>query len=210
MAGRPNLLAGETLPPKPSQRRSVEKQLRIKAASLAEFNKRGYANASIGEIARQADLAVGGVYIYFRSKRQLLLVLMDELLEGLNRLSFSPNVGSDTKNGIRKLLWTACSHDLRYLGAYRAWKEAALSDPELARKQQAIQKWTTRRLALLFSQLQQIPEARPGVDIHGLALVMDTFFWSFLSDAAKLSKAQLGQRIDAAAHLIHHGLFCDD
>jgi AcrR family transcriptional regulator len=209
MAGRPNLLAGEALPPKAVQRRSMEKQLLIKAAGLAVFGEKGYANASIGEIARRAGLAVGGIYLHFRSKRQLLLVLMDELLEGLSRLNLAPNAAGDAKTGIRELLAKAFSHDLRYLGAYRAWREAVLSDSELARKQLEIQGWTSRRVALLFRRLQQVPKARPGVDVRGLAIVVDSLFWSLLSEAATLSKAQLRRRIDSAAHLIHHGLFAD-
>jgi len=209
MAARPNLLFREDLPPKPVQKRSVEKQLRIKTAALAIFGESGYASASIGEIAKRAGLAVGGVYLHFRSKRQLLLVLMDELLEGLSRLNLSPNFTGSTRNAIRELLSGAFSQDLRYLGAYRAWKEALLSDPELARQHREIQAWTTQRVSLLFGLLQEMPNARQGVDIPGMAQAMDSFFWNLLSEAAMLSKSELSQRIETAAHLIYHGLFRD-
>src|SRR5271166_6459783 len=87
---RPDLLAGENLPPKPLQRRSLEKRARIKAAGLALFGEKGFERTSIEEIAQKADLAVGGFYQHFRSKRQLLLTLMDELLEKLSQMDLRP------------------------------------------------------------------------------------------------------------------------
>jgi AcrR family transcriptional regulator len=206
---RPHLLAGDDLPPEPLQTRSLDKRRRLKEAALAVFGEKGYEGTSIMEVAQRAKLAVGGFYQHFRSKRQLLLVLMDELLEGLNQLDLAPRAMTDVRSGIRALLSNAFSSDLRYLGAYRAWQEAVLSDPDLMHKQKKIQAWTTARVKSLFQFLQQLPGARPGVDVAGLARVMDSFFWSLLSEAARLSKIQLHQRIDAATHLIYHAMFRD-
>jgi len=206
---RPNLLAGEDLPADPRQKRSLEKRAQLKAAGLAVFAEKGFEGASIDDIARRAKLAVGGFYQHFRSKRQLLLVLMDELLERLSRLDLRPQPMSDPRKGLRELLARAFSHDLHYLGAYRAFQEAALSDPELARKQGQIHAWTTARVIAVFNFLQQLPGARSKVDVAGLATAMDTFFWSLLSQAAHLPKKQLNRQIDSATHLIYHALFRD-
>lgn len=206
---RPNLLAGEDLPPEPRQKRSLAKRARLKAAGLTLFGENGYESTSIDEIARRAKLAVGGFYQHYRSKRQLLLALMDELLEGLSRMDFRPGAVTEVQSGIRELLSRAFSHDLRYLGAYRAWQEAVLSDPELARKQKAIQAWTTARVTTVFRLLQQLPGAREGVDIPGLGRVMDSFFWNLLGQAARLRSVELNQWIDSATHLIYHALFMD-
>jgi len=206
---RPNLLAGENLPRKPQQKRSLDKQARLKEAGLLLFGKNGYEAAAIDEIARQAKLAIGGFYQHFRSKRQLLLALMDELLEMLSQLDFRAGATTDVRAGIRELLSGAFSHDLHYLGAYRAWQEAVLSDPGLARKQEEINAWTTARVTAVFQLLQQLPGARPGVDIPALARVMDTFFWSLLAHALLLPEVELNQWIDSATHLIYHALFTD-
>lgn len=209
MKRRPNLLAGENLLPQPSQKRSREKRARLKTAALSLFGEKGYESTSIEDVARRAKLPVGTVYQHFRSKRQLLLVLMDELLAGLSQLSLQPASGPNPLEGIRGLLARAFSRDLRYLGAYRAWQEAALSDPELAKKQEEIHAWTTARVTALFQFLQQLPGARSGVDVPGLARMMDSFFWSLLAQASEFSKAQLNQRIDSATHLIYHAMFRD-
>jgi AcrR family transcriptional regulator len=209
VSGRPNLLAGEDLPPEPRQKRSIEKRERLKEAGLALFGEKGYEGTSIDEIAGRAKLAVGGFYQHFRSKRQLLLALMDELLEKLSQLSLRPKAGGDVREGLRALLSGAFSHDLRYLGAYRAWQEAALSDADLAHKQEAIHAWTTARVTAVFQFLGQQPGARPGVDIAGLSRAMDSFFWSLLARAVVMRKAELKQWIDSATHLIYHAMFVD-
>jgi AcrR family transcriptional regulator len=125
------------------QKRSLEKLARLKSAGLALYGEKGYENSSIDEISRRAKLAVGTFYQHFRSKRQLLLALMDELLEKLSLLDFRAAAMTDVRTGIRELMSRAFSHDLRYLGAYRAWQEAVLSDPDLAKKQAEIHSWTT-------------------------------------------------------------------
>jgi AcrR family transcriptional regulator len=206
---RPNLLSGEDLPAEPRQKRSLEKRARLKAAGLALFGEKGYESTSIDEIARRAKLAVGTFYQHFRSKRQLLLALMDELLDKLSQLDFRPRGVSDVRAVVRELLARAFSHDLRYLGAYRAWQEAVLSDSELARKQAQIHAWTTTRVTTVFQFLQQLPGARSGVDVPALARVMDTFFWSLLAQAVRMPAVELNQWIDSATHLIYHALFFD-
>lgn len=207
---RPNLLAGQYLLPEPQQKRSLAKRARLKSAALALFGEKGYEATSVDEIAKRANLAMGSFYQHYRSKRQLLLALMDELLEHLSRLELRPRAAGDIRAGLRELLSRAFATDLRYLGAYRAWQEAALSDLELARKQQEIHAWTTARVMAVFKLLQQLPGARTGVDIATLARVMDSFFWNLLAQALLLSKAELNQWTDAAAHLIYHALFLDE
>ena len=206
---RPNLLADEHLPTEPRQKRSREKRERLKSAALALFAENGYEGTSIGDIARRAKLAVGGFYLHFRSKRQLLLVLMDELLEKLTGVNLQPKAALDVETGLREVLAAAFSRDLQYLGAYRAWQEALLSDPDLARKQTAIHAWTTARVTALFQSLRQQPGARPKVDVAGLARVMDAFFWSLLAQATRMTTVELNQWLDTSVHLIYHALFLD-
>jgi AcrR family transcriptional regulator len=206
---RPKLLTGEDLPPEPRQKRSLEKHARLKAAGLSLFGEKGYESTSVDEIARWAKLAVGSFYQHFRSKRQLLLALMDELLEQLSQLEFRPENASDVRAVVHQLLSRAFSHDLQYLGAYRAWQEASLSDPGLAQKQLEIHDWTTGRVTTVFQLLQRLPGARQGVDVPGLARVMDSFFWSLLARAVSMPAVELNQWIDSATHLIYHAMFVD-
>jgi AcrR family transcriptional regulator len=206
---RPNLVADEDLLPEPRQKRSWEKRARLKSAAITLFGEKGYEGVSIDEMAQRAKLPVGSFYQHFRSKRQLLLVLMDDLLKHLSRLNLRAQAAGDIRTNLRELLARAFSADLRYLGAYRAWQEAVLSDRELARKQREIHAWTTGRVTRVFMFLEQQPGARPGVDIPALAQVMDSFFWNLLAQASRMPEVELKKWIDSATHLIYHALFTD-
>ncbi len=130
MTKRPNLLAREDLPREPQQKRSLEKRAQLKTAALALFGEKGYERTSIEEIARRANLAVGGFYLHYRSKRQLLLALMDDLLKGLSGLDLHPGGSADVPATLRDLLARLCSPTLHSLCPCRAWEEAVLSDPD--------------------------------------------------------------------------------
>ena len=205
----PNLLADEDLPPEPQQKRSLEKRAHLKTAALVLFGEKGYERTSIEDIANRANLAVGGFYLHYRSKRQLLLALMDDLLKGLSGLDLRPNPGADVRAVLRDLLARAFARDLHYLGACRAWEEAVFSDADLARRQLKIRSWTTQRVTSLFTLLRKLPSARSGVDVAALARVMDGFFWSLLAQAVRMPRVELNDWIDSATHLIYHALFAD-
>jgi AcrR family transcriptional regulator len=206
---RPRLLAGEDLAPEPRQRRSADKRARIVKAAIALFGEHGYDGTSIEAIATRAGLAVGGVYQHVRSKRQLLLVLMDDLLERLSRLDLRPATGAGVRDSLRDLLGRALAADLQYLGAYRAWQEASLSDPELAKRQREIRAWTTRRIEVVLAGLQTRPGARRRVDAGALARVLDPLFWTMLPRAGRMPRAELDEWLDTTTHLIYHALFSD-
>jgi AcrR family transcriptional regulator len=53
---------------------------RIQEAARTVFAERGYAGASIELIARAAQLSVGAIYLYFRSKEDLYTSLIEDTL----------------------------------------------------------------------------------------------------------------------------------
>lgn len=209
LSGRPDLLRGEKLPPAPQQQRSMERRERLKDAALALFGEKGYEGTSVGEIALQAKLPVGSFYQHYRTKKQLLVALMDDLLEKLSEVRIQPSAGRSMRSGLRDVLAAAFSRDLRYLGAYRAWQEAVLTSPDLARKQDEIHAWTTGRVRGVFERLRQLPDARPEVDVDALARVMDSFFWSLLGRAVLMQGTELDEWIESSTHLIYHAIFAD-
>jgi AcrR family transcriptional regulator len=210
MSGRPDLLHDVTGPPLPRQARSARRREDLKTAALALFAKHGYERTSVTDIATRARLPVGTFYQHFSSKRHLLLVLMDDLLQTLSELSLAPVLrGGDARGAIRQLLSAAFSGDLAYLGAYRAWQEAILSDADLTREHGKILAWTTGRIEGVFKQLQRWPGARPRAPIAALARAMDRFFWSLLTDAIHSPRVEMHEWIEASSHLIFHGLFVD-
>jgi AcrR family transcriptional regulator len=66
------------------ERKQQERQARrrrIQRAARTVFAERGYAKTSIEQIAREASLSVGAIYLYFRSKEDLYVSLLEETLE---------------------------------------------------------------------------------------------------------------------------------
>jgi len=71
----------------PQDRKHQERQARrrrIQGAAREVFAERGYAKASIEHIAKQAGLSVGAIYLYFRSKEDLYVSLLEETLAHLD------------------------------------------------------------------------------------------------------------------------------
>jgi len=203
---RPRLLdAGAPLPPR--QERSREKRAQLLAAGLALFAEKGYEGTSIDAVAQRAGVAVGSFYQHFRNKRQLLLVLMDQLLEGLARLDLRPQGASSVRAGLRFLLRSAFSQDLAYAGAYRAWREAVLLDSTLAPHQEQIERWTRARVKAVFEALLGLPGARTDVNVPVLARLMDRLFWDLLGEVPRLSADEMEAVLESTTDLLYHALF---
>lgn len=64
---------------------SGDKRERILAAAERVFAKRGFYNARVAEIAREAGVADGTIYLYFKSKDDLLISLFESRMERVNR-----------------------------------------------------------------------------------------------------------------------------
>ncbi|MBU3092003.1 TetR/AcrR family transcriptional regulator [Clostridium sp. CF011] len=57
----------------PVQKRSIEKRKKIIDAALKIFNDKGYFNTNTAEIAKEAELATGSLYAYFKDKKDIFL-----------------------------------------------------------------------------------------------------------------------------------------
>ncbi len=197
------------MPPPPTQNRSVDNRRRLKAAALDLLRENGYARTSIDAIAARARVPVGGFYLHFRSKRQLLLTLMEDLLAALSEINFEPVEDAHPREVVRSLLTAAFARDLRFIGAVRAWQEAVFSEPDLVHHEAEIRAWTLQRVLAVFRRLQQLPGARRDVDIRQLGSVMDQLYWTLLAEALRLSPQQISRRVRTIAEVTYHALFID-
>lgn len=67
------------------QQERLARRRRIQRAARDVFAEKGYAKTSIEQVARRATLSVGAIYLYFRSKEDLYVSLMEEALERFDR-----------------------------------------------------------------------------------------------------------------------------
>jgi AcrR family transcriptional regulator len=61
-----------------NKRSGIESRQRIIDAAMEVFSMKGYISANIREIAKAADISIGGVYIYFNNKEELYKNLISE------------------------------------------------------------------------------------------------------------------------------------
>ena len=64
-------------------KKSEAKRKRIKEVALRVFAEKGFAKARISEIARQAGVADGTIYLYFQNKDDLLIRIFEEEMDGI-------------------------------------------------------------------------------------------------------------------------------
>jgi AcrR family transcriptional regulator len=65
------------------ERKATERRRAILRAAASVFRDRGYANASMDEIAERLDMAKGNLYYYFKNKQELLFFCQDHSLDRL-------------------------------------------------------------------------------------------------------------------------------
>ncbi len=120
-------------------RRELQKQdreRRIIAAARRLFDRKGYADTAVEDIAERAGLAVGTLYNYFPSKDELLLVILrretDTLIDAGERVLENPPKDLTTAvAAIASLFVDSITSDAR--GLWREVLAAALSSPEKMR-----------------------------------------------------------------------------
>lgn len=202
---RPDLLGVEELPSKPQQERSRRTRAALLGAALELFTQHGYELTSINEIAARAGVGAGTFYQHFRSKRQVLLVLMNNLLEELEGLNLELGATGDPKTILEQALREGLMADRKYGGAYRAWREAVLSDHELSDLDLQVEAWTAKRVEMALQSALQLPGARTDVDVSGTAQLLNLLFWR-IAEAPHLD----GERaVQVVTRLMMHSLFED-
>jgi AcrR family transcriptional regulator len=203
------LRTGEESPAAPRQKRSIEKRRKLLEAGRVLFGEKGYEATSIEAITSRAGTAAGAFYQYFSSKRQFLVVLMNELIQRLSSLDLSPKGSVNMQNGLREFLAAVFHVDVDYFGVVRAWQEAALTDAELAQMQKQILSWTEARILRVFERLQEHPRARRDRDLTEFARMMDRHFWSLLARGASMPRPKFDREVQVSADVIYHYLFSD-
>ena len=122
-SSRPDVLSGEPVADPALPARSGRAREELLDAALTRFTASGYDATTVEEIARNAGMAVGGFYAHFRSKRQILLVLVDRWLLELDSVPVPR--GDDPASIMECIRWCFNSR-WQHAGVYRAWREAVL------------------------------------------------------------------------------------
>lgn len=106
-----------------AERKQLEKSARRKMildSALAVFHQKGFSDATIGDIAGQAQIAKGTIYLYFKSKADLYFSLTKPAIENLSkRLKRIANNKLDAPDvRIRKLMYAVYDFYIQDADAY--------------------------------------------------------------------------------------------
>lgn len=115
--------------PRPQNREERRRQI---IAGLAEvMAERGYAKATVQEIAKAAGLTPGLVHYHFQSKQQILIALIEELAETVRaRLRTSTESQDDRLHAaIDALVGTAAGIEARAVACWVVIGAEAVRDP---------------------------------------------------------------------------------
>ena len=87
----------------PRKRQAIEMRAKIQSAALTLFNREGFENVSVEEIAQAVGCSVGNIYHYFKSKDELVIQVTQMVDEAYTALEEEYLADRET-SGREKLL----------------------------------------------------------------------------------------------------------
>ena len=82
-----------------------DKRSRILKAAVKVFAQQGFYNAKVSEIAQNAGIAAGTIYLYFKNKDEILIsIFEEEMAKVIAKVSKEIESAADVKNNSGFLL----------------------------------------------------------------------------------------------------------
>src|ERR1700752_1942784 len=92
-------------PERPARMRDRAKPQQIIDAAIRVFARTGYYNSRVSDIAREAGIASGTIYLYFKTKEEILVTLFrDKMAEFVAHLRREIAAETDPVEKIRRLV----------------------------------------------------------------------------------------------------------
>ena len=120
---------------KPATARGEATRRRLLIAAEQEFGSKGYHGASVSSITQRADIAQGTFYLYFRSKEQMFVTLVQDIGHQL-RLHSAKAIAEATHRLEAERIGLEAFLDFtaRHRGLYRIVQESQFVDPQIFRE----------------------------------------------------------------------------
>ena len=179
------------MPPKKLSRRDREKQRQRKdmlEAAMKLFSEKGYHNASMQEIAEQAEFAVGTLYKFFKNKEDMYKALVSEQAERFHSALTAALISSEDEveqlgNYIR-VKGEVFMHNVSFIRLYFAETRGASFnikaglDSELRERHYQMQ----QALAAVFAKGMDSGRFSRIAEPYHLAVALDSLCNAFLSN----------------------------
>ena len=188
------------------EKQKADRRGRILRAAVARFRSVGYRAVRIEDLAEQAQVSVGTVYNYYRTKGDILIATValevEEVLEAGAALLADPPVGAQA--AMRALIFGYYDHSLNYLSK-EMWRNAmalSIEAPETpngvryAELDAALAAQVTDMIATLQARGELSRDLDAGAMGKLMFNVLNQEFVDFVKDDA-MTLAGLRARIDA-------------
>jgi AcrR family transcriptional regulator len=135
---------------------SEERRPQIIDAAIRVFTRKGYRNATMPDVARDAGLSVGGVYWYFKGKDEIIAAILERIFaQDFSALTGLLGMGAPAAERLRAFVdgYVAGAADWQWMNAVgmEFYGEAAHNEKVRA----VIQRYLTRFRAALAALIAQ-------------------------------------------------------
>lgn len=175
-------------------RQKAERERRILGAAVALFRARGYRAARLEDLAEEAEVSVGTVYNYYRTKGDILIATV--ALEVEEVLALGRALVADPPRGVERallaLVFQYYDHSLEYL-TKEMWRTAmalSIEAPETpnGRRYTALDRMLAAQVTELVRRLKARGEVRDAVDPEAIGQLvfnnLNMMFIEFVKDDA--------------------------
>lgn len=196
-----------TKPSPTSRRRQRERQARlelIRSAAIQVFARQGFANATMEQVATQAELGKATLYYYFKTKQELFADIVESAATTLRERMSEQMSGSPSPMHLAQEL---CHFWVQYF--QQQPELAALLLPFIARGGSNLEAELGQRVASIVAEAHRpMLEALRSTDLGGddpgaLAALMSTLMLGLAAKAQHSPASALQQEIALFFDLIH-------
>lgn len=197
------------------ERQKADREKRILTAAVSQFRRAGYRAVRIEDLAEAAEVSVGTVYNYYRTKGDILIATVamevEEVLEAGAHIVADPPTG--VERAILDLIFTYYDHSLSYLSK-EMWRTAmalSIEAPETpnGRRYAELDQQLAAQVTDLILALQARGEVAMGLDAGALGQLifnnLNMMFIDFARDDAmplETLKSRVAAQTAPLAHLI--------
>lgn len=176
------------------EKQKADREKRILKAAVTRFQADGYRAVRIEDLAADAEVSVGTVYNYYRTKSDILMAIVamevEEVLEEGERLVADPPHGPG--NALNALIFSYYDHSLHYLTKemWRAAMATSIDAPHTPNgaRYTALDRRLSAQVAALIVRLQARGEVRADLDAGTLGQVvfnnLNAMFIEFVKEEA--------------------------
>lgn len=158
------------------ERNKADKLLRIKSSAKQLFERQGYDSTTTKQIADVAGIAAGTVFLYAKTKDEILYLIYEEDLTRVREAAYAAvHPGANLLEGV----YTVFAGFFKYYGESPELARAFIRrfvfiDPMMSERYMSFQHDTFEKIASLVIRAQTRGEAAPDID----PLVAVSNFWA--------------------------------